>query len=68
MGETLYRFRKYVLLGVKKTKISSQSSKSEFQTQNQYDRVIDREIYMEQEKIYCTQKIIRPVLGHMYAQ
>jgi hypothetical protein len=54
MGEILYRFRKYVLLGVKKKKISSQSSKSEFQTQNQYDRVgvIDREIYMEQEKIY----------------
>jgi hypothetical protein len=36
----LQRARKNILLGVKKAKIGSQSPKTEFRAQNQYDRVI----------------------------
>jgi hypothetical protein len=39
-SEILYRWRKYILLGVKKAKIGSQSPKTEFGAQNQYVRVI----------------------------
>jgi hypothetical protein len=38
-SEILYRWRKYILLGVKKSKISLQSPKTEFGAQNQYGHV-----------------------------
>jgi hypothetical protein len=51
-SEILYRWKKYLLLGVKKAKIGSQSPKTEFGAQNQYIRVI----YPSIGNITCSKK------------
>jgi hypothetical protein len=54
VGHVTYQSNRHFveMKGVKNAKISLQSLKKEFRLHNQFDHLIHRKFYMEQEKIY----------------